>query len=156
MSLKDRSFMKIVQGADAPVAPAAPAAVAAAAQGLRIFDPPEFLSDDQKKVWRELVDLFGDGVGDADRSVFTKLVTAEHLYRKALAEVERVGVLIKSPSGYPIQNPYLAVANKQSEKVVRIASELGLTPLARGRVKPSKTKRTRRDNPFGELRTLDD
>jgi hypothetical protein len=34
---------------------------------------------------------------------------------------------VKSPAGYPMQSPYIAVANRQAE-MMRIASEFGFTP----------------------------
>ena len=42
--------------------------------------------------------------------------------------------MIKSPQGFPIQSPYLAIANRQSEIMMRIASEFGLTPASRSRI----------------------
>lgn len=150
--------MKIVKGGtQAPSADPIPSVPVTHTGPPSIDDPPGYLNDEQRAIWVELVQEHGDRLSGADRAVFAKLVNAESLYRKAQAEVARVGVLIKSPSGYPIQNPYLAVVNKQHAFVVRTASELGLTPLARGRVKPSKApRRPRGDNPFGDLRTLDD
>ena len=45
------------------------------------------------------------------------------------------GVLVAAPrTGVPMHNPYLAVANKAAELVAKMASELGLTPAARGKV----------------------
>ncbi len=41
----------------------------------------------------------------------------------------------KSPNGYPMQSPYVAVANKQVEIMVRIAAELGMTPSSRTRIR---------------------
>jgi len=37
-------------------------------------------------------------------------------------------------SGYPIQSPYIAIANRQAEIVMRIASEFGFTPASRSRI----------------------
>jgi phage terminase small subunit len=51
--------------------------------------------------------------------------------------------MIKSPSGYPVQSPYLAIANRQAEIMTRIASELGFTPASRSRIAtPSQTEPT--------------
>ena len=36
--------------------------------------------------------------------------------------------MVKSPNGYPMQSPYVAVANKQVDIMVRIAAEFGMTP----------------------------
>lgn len=34
--------------------------------------------------------------------------------------------MVKSPSGYPIHSPYVAIANRQAEIMMRIAAEFGL------------------------------
>jgi P27 family predicted phage terminase small subunit len=154
-SNKDKGYMRLVaDGAPAPKAKAAHTAEAQAPNALG--NPPAYFDDKQKAVWVELAGTFSDRLGESDAPLFAKLVAAETLYRGASAEVSRVGVLIKSPTNYPIQNPYLAVVNKQHAFIVRTMSELGLTPLARGRVKPTKASRARRDNPFSNLRTLED
>jgi phage terminase small subunit len=50
--------------------------------------------------------------------------------------------MIKSPQGFPIQSPYLAIANRQAEIMMRIASEFGFTPASRSRIStPSKAGR---------------
>jgi phage terminase small subunit len=42
--------------------------------------------------------------------------------------------MLKSPTGYPIQSPYLAIANRQAEIMLRVASEFGFTPASRSRI----------------------
>jgi hypothetical protein len=42
--------------------------------------------------------------------------------------------MVKSPSGFPMQSPYVAVANKQAELMIRIAAEFGFTPSSRSRI----------------------
>lgn len=44
------------------------------------------------------------------------------------------GLLIKAPSGYPIQNPYLAVANRAMEDCHKYLQAFGLSPASRSRV----------------------
>jgi len=44
------------------------------------------------------------------------------------------GLIIKSPKGYPIQNPYLAIANRAMEDCHRYLQQFGLSPVARTRV----------------------
>jgi hypothetical protein len=45
-----------------------------------------------------------------------------------------IGTMVRSPTGYPIQSPYLAMANRQAELMMRIASEFGFTPASRSRI----------------------
>jgi phage terminase small subunit len=42
--------------------------------------------------------------------------------------------MVKSPTGYPIQSPYVAIANRQVEIMMRIAAEFGFTPASRSRI----------------------
>ena len=42
--------------------------------------------------------------------------------------------MIKSPSGYPVQSPCVAIANRQAEIMMRIASEFGFTPVSPSRI----------------------
>lgn len=44
------------------------------------------------------------------------------------------GLIVKAPSGYPIQNPYLAIANKAMEQCYQYLQQFGLSPSARARV----------------------
>ena len=46
----------------------------------------------------------------------------------------KYGSMIKSPQGFPIQSPYLAIANRQAEIMMRIACEFGFTPASRSRI----------------------
>lgn len=46
------------------------------------------------------------------------------------------GLIVKSPTGYPIQNPYLAIANRAMEDCYRYLQQFGLSPAARTRVAP--------------------
>jgi P27 family predicted phage terminase small subunit len=64
--------------------------------------------------------------------------------RSAEASVAELGAIVHAPkTGVPMQNPYLAVANRAAKEVRSAAAELGLTPSSRGRV--SKVKRENED-----------
>jgi P27 family predicted phage terminase small subunit len=53
---------------------------------------------------------------------------------EATDAMQKYGTMMKSPSGYPVQSPYVAIANRQAEIMMRIASEFGFTPASRGRL----------------------
>jgi threonine dehydratase len=42
--------------------------------------------------------------------------------------------VVKSPTGYPIQSPYVSIANRQTEIMMKIATEFGFTPASRSRI----------------------
>ena len=41
---------------------------------------------------------------------------------------------VKSPNGYPVPSPYIAIANRKAEIMLRIAAEFGFTPASRSRI----------------------
>ena len=56
------------------------------------------------------------------------------LWAEAMEQVQKFGTMVKSPTGYPTQSPYLAIANRQAEIMLRVASEFGFTPASRSRI----------------------
>lgn len=102
--------------------------------------PPAHLSKEAKTEWQRvikeletlgLVTLLDRAALAAYCQAYGRWVRAE----KALAEK---GEIVKSPSGYPIQNPFLAIANKAWDQMMRVLPEFGMTPSARTRVKAEK------------------
>jgi P27 family predicted phage terminase small subunit len=52
----------------------------------------------------------------------------------ATKAIQDFGAVIKTPSGYPVQSPYVAIANHQATVMMKCADELCLTPAARIKV----------------------
>jgi P27 family predicted phage terminase small subunit len=50
------------------------------------------------------------------------------------AEARQHPSIVKAPSGYPIPNPLLGLANRVFHLMLKAAAELGITPSARSRV----------------------
>jgi P27 family predicted phage terminase small subunit len=48
--------------------------------------------------------------------------------------IQKYGTMVKSPNGYPVQSPYIAIANRQAEIMLRIAAEFGFTLASRSRI----------------------
>jgi P27 family predicted phage terminase small subunit len=69
-----------------------------------------------------------------DRAALAAYCGAYALWAEAMEAIQKYGTMIKSPSGYPVQSPYLAIANRQTEIMMRIASEFGFTPVSRSRI----------------------
>jgi P27 family predicted phage terminase small subunit len=69
-----------------------------------------------------------------DRAALAAYCGAYALWAQATEAIQKYGVMIKSPSGYPVQSPYVSVANRQAEIMMRIASEFGFTPARRSRI----------------------
>jgi len=52
----------------------------------------------------------------------------------AYQQVQKVGAVIATPSGYPIQNPYQSIADKALEQMRKFAVEFGMTPSSRSNI----------------------
>jgi P27 family predicted phage terminase small subunit len=98
---------------------------------------PAGLGEEARKEWkrlaRELAEL-GLLTG-LNRGMLAAYCQAHALWVEAVASIERYGTMIKSPNGFPMQSPYVAVANKQVDIMVRIAAEFGMTPSSRTRIR---------------------
>lgn len=69
-----------------------------------------------------------------DRAALAAYCNAYALWAEAAEAIQKYGTMVKSPSGYPIQSPYVSIANRQAEIMMRIASEFGFTPASRSRI----------------------
>src|SRR5215216_2272835 len=68
-----------------------------------------------------------------DRGPLAIYCAAYAAWAEAIQAMQTFGMMIKSPSGYPVQSPYVAIANRQAEVMLRIAGEFGFTPASRSR-----------------------
>jgi P27 family predicted phage terminase small subunit len=69
-----------------------------------------------------------------DRAALAAYCGSYALWAEATEAIQKYGTMIKSPNGFPVQSPYVAVANRQAEIMIRIASEFGFTPASRSRI----------------------
>ncbi|MHC2390830.1 P27 family predicted phage terminase small subunit [Bradyrhizobium liaoningense] len=69
-----------------------------------------------------------------DRGALATYCGAYALWAEAMEQIQKYGTMVKSPTGYPMQSPYLAIANRQAELMMRVASEFGFTPASRSRI----------------------
>jgi P27 family predicted phage terminase small subunit len=73
-------------------------------------------------------------LSELDRAALAAYCGAYALWAEATEAIQKYGAMIKSPTGYPVQSPYVAIANRQTEIMMRIASEFGFTPASRSRI----------------------
>lgn len=101
-----------------------------------LIEPPTSITESQKKLW-------DDAIENAPRGLLRKLdgrllyvwVVAADLHEMATREVNRFGMIVKSPKqGLPIQSPYLPIMNRQAEIMARYTAELGFSPTSRSRI----------------------
>ena len=97
--------------------------------------PPELSSAAQREWARLTAELSKLGlITNLDRGALATYCGAYALWAEATEQVNKYGSMVKSPTGFPIQSPYLAIANRQAEIMMRIASEFGFTPASRSRI----------------------
>lgn len=68
------------------------------------------------------------------RKIEIQLPRRIQLWAESIEAIQKYGAMIKSPQGFPIQSPYLSIANRQTEIMMRIASAFGFTPASRSRI----------------------
>jgi P27 family predicted phage terminase small subunit len=94
-----------------------------------------------RQEWDRLVkDLTArESLTKVDRGPLAIYCAAYALWVEAIEAIQKYGAMMKSPTGYPVQSPYVAIANRQAEVMLRIACEFGFTPASRSRIgNPSK------------------
>jgi P27 family predicted phage terminase small subunit len=104
--------------------------------------PPE-LSPAARKQW----DRIAPGLASSgrltpfDAPTLALFCTAYADWIAANEAIQTFGAVMKSPTGYPVQSPYVSIAAKHCDTVIRLAAEFGLTPASRGRLpSPSKSE----------------
>lgn len=92
--------------------------------------PPKHLDADARAKWKELVGTLPDqeqGTLDALAAycaAWSRMVVAE-------AKVAELGAVVKSPQGFPVANPFLAVLQQERRAVRQWGETLRLTPKSR-------------------------
>ena len=105
------------------------------------FDPsvpkcPLHLSDEGKREWRRITKQLSSAnlLTVVDRAALAAYCQAWGRWVEAEESIKKHGVLVKSPQGFPMQSPYLAIANKAMEQMQRMLVEFGMTPSSRSRI----------------------
>lgn len=97
---------------------------------------PADLSEGARAVWARVAP-------ELERLGLLNVLTGETLagycdayarWVQATAEIAKTGEVVKAPSGYPVQNPWRAIANKAHEQWTKLAAEFGMTPSAMTRM----------------------
>jgi P27 family predicted phage terminase small subunit len=101
-----------------------------------IPDCPIELGPSGRAEWDRLCGQLGrlELLTDLDRAALAAYCGAYALWAEATEAIQKYGSMVKSPTGYPIQSPYVSIANRQAEIMMRIASEFGFTPASRSRI----------------------
>jgi P27 family predicted phage terminase small subunit len=86
----------------------------------------------------------------ADRAALAAYCQAWARWVEAEEKLKETPMLLKTPSGYVQQSPWLSIANKQLELMGRYMAELGLTPVARTRLARTAEAQASGHQPIGD------
>ena len=97
---------------------------------------PAHVTDEARAEWQRITKLLKSlgRVAKLDRAALAIYCTAWARLVQAEQKVGEMGTVVKSPNGYPIQNPYLSIANTAAKQIAGMLSEFGLSPAARARL----------------------
>jgi P27 family predicted phage terminase small subunit len=139
------TLLKIIEGSKSPVNPNEPVVTG------DLDAAPDWFTPEQKASWDYAIANSPNGLlKRLDRSVLTTWVVAENLHREATMQVSKLGLIIKSPvKGEPMQNPWLAIVNRQALLMMKASSELGFSPTSRSRV--TIDEKSDEANPFAQF-----
>lgn len=111
-------------------------------------DIPPTLSPLAREHWHTVAAQLREAklLGRVDAHALALYCEAFARYTDANAHVAKNGPVFVSPrSGFPVQSPYLAIANKAHDQMVKLLAEFGMTPSARSRVTKVDTEE---DDPY--------
>jgi P27 family predicted phage terminase small subunit len=97
---------------------------------------PAHLSPSAKAEWKRLAQMLHrlGVITELDRAALAAYCQAYGRWVEAERKLKETPALLRMPSGYVQQNPWLTISNKQLELMHRYMTELGLSPVARTRV----------------------
>lgn len=130
---------------------------------------PEFLVGEAELCWKRTAkELYDAGLLTViDKDALAMYCTAYARWRDAEKVVAQRGLVVLTNvkkddegnvigGGNYIQNPYLAIANKAMEQMLKLEAEFGMTPSSRTRVRADLPKRAAQAQPRAPLGGQDD
>lgn len=97
---------------------------------------PKWLEAEAKKEWRRLAKTL-EAMGvltEADMAAFAGYCQSYARWKEAEGRITDRGLVIRTPSGYPQQVPYISIAQQYLKLMQQFAEQFGLTPAARSRI----------------------
>lgn len=111
---------------------------------------PDYLTPDQAEEWEWFVKNCPPGmVKKLDSDTLANYVVAKCFWKQAVEGVRVFGMVITSPSGFPMPSPYSSEVKKYSVIMLRLASELGFTPASRSKISIDPEKKA--DDPWAAM-----
>jgi P27 family predicted phage terminase small subunit len=116
---------------------------------------PSHLNKVGKAEWRRVTkELLALGlISKLDRAALGGYCDAYSRWAEAATQIQQYGLIFKSPSGYPMPSPYLAIVHTALDQMRAFLTEFGMTPSSRSRVKVANPKQR---SLFDEFLDLDE
>lgn len=94
---------------------------------------PSHLDKVARAEWHRSIRLLHEMglVTQLDRAALACYCQAWSRWKQAEEHLCNDGLIIKSPQGYPMQSPYLPIANKAMQQIRAFLTEFGMTPCSR-------------------------
>ena len=102
-----------------------------------IPEPPDMLNATALAEWHRVTPLLAEVglIAMLDRAILAAYCQAWARYIDAEKQLVTTGLIIKAGNGFPMQSPYLAIANKALDQVRQMSEQIGLSGSARSRIK---------------------
>jgi P27 family predicted phage terminase small subunit len=97
---------------------------------------PKFLQGEAREAYRKTAKKLAriGLVTELDDMALSMLCQSWAEYLEATDQVRKTGMLVKSPNGFPVFNPYLVIANQAVKRVRALLAEFGMSPSSRSRI----------------------
>jgi P27 family predicted phage terminase small subunit len=102
---------------------------------------PKYLQGEAQKQYKKMAKKLAR-IGlmtELDDLALSMLCQGWQEYLDNTEQVKKSGMLVKSPNGFPVLNPYLIAANQALKKVRALLAEFGMTPASRSRIHAATT-----------------
>jgi P27 family predicted phage terminase small subunit len=114
---------------------------------------PKHLDKEARREWKritpELLKL--QILAHIDRAALAAYCMGWSRWVDAETNLRKFGAVIKTPKGYPIQNPYLGIANTAIDIMRRFLTEFGMTPSSRSRINAAQVQPEQSTDPWDQL-----
>lgn len=103
--------------------------------------PPDHVQGEARKEWFRISKQLHD-IGcltEVDRAMLSAYCIAWGRWVEAEENIRKYGTVMLSPDkGWPVQSPYLSIANRAMEQMVKFLAEFGMSPSSRSRIHTGK------------------
>ena len=98
---------------------------------------PEHLDEEAQAEWKRMAkELKPLGIlTQLDKAIFAVYCQAFSTWAQATRKITEMGMVRVTKNGFTEQNPFLPIANKAKEQMMKALIEMGMTPSSRARVK---------------------